>query len=79
MGTVLVLPDYKINNDDPGKTPVHKETRKCDNGDQDQYEHVATIPEGEDKWGRDNNISKITDVNQKEMLQWNWMLPTLPF
>jgi hypothetical protein len=76
-GRLSVLPEDEINNDDPAETQVHEEAR--DPEYEDQEEDDLTLPEGEDNRGRDDILSKITEDDQKEMLEENRMLLKLLF
>ena len=76
-GRVSVLPEDEINDDDPAETQVHEEAR--DPEDEDEDEDDSTLPEAEDNRGRDDILSKITEDDQKEMLEQNRMLLKLLF
>jgi hypothetical protein len=76
-GRVSVLPEDEINDDDPAETQVHEEAR--DPEDEDEAEVDSSLPEGEDNRGRDDILSKITEDDQKEMLEQNRMLLKLLF
>jgi hypothetical protein len=76
-GRVLVLPEDEITDDDPAETQVHEEARDPD--DKEKDEDDSTLPAGKDNRGRDDIISKITEHNQKEMLELNRMLHKLLF
>jgi hypothetical protein len=67
MGRVSVLPEDEINDDDPAETQVHEEA--CDPDDEEEDEDDSTLPVGEDNRGRDDILSKISEDDQKEMLQ----------
>jgi hypothetical protein len=69
MGHVSLLPEDAINDDDPTKTEVHEEAHNRE--DEDEDEDDSTVPEGEDNRGRDDILSKITEDDQKEMLEQN--------
>jgi len=73
----LVLPEDEINDDDPTETQVHKEAPDPD--DEEEDEDDSTLPDGADNRGRDDILSKITEVDQKEMLEQNRMLHILRF
>jgi len=79
MGRASVLPVDEINDDDPAETQVHEEARDLDDEDEDEDEDDSTLPEGEDNQGRDNILSKITEDDQKELLEQNRMLLQLLF
>jgi len=68
-GRVSVLPEDEINDDDPAETQVHEEARNPDDEDEDEDEDDSTLPEGEDNRGRDDILLKITEDDQKEMLE----------
>jgi len=74
-GRVSVLPEDEIDDDDPAETQVHEEARDPD--DEEEDEDNSTLAEGEDNRGRDDILSKITEDNQKEMLEQNRMLHKL--
>jgi len=76
-GRVSVLPEDEINDDDPAETQVHEEAR--DPEDEDEDEDDSTLPEGEDNRGRDDILSKITEDDQREMLEQNRMQLKLLF
>jgi len=76
---VSVLPEDEINDDNPAETHVHQEARDPDDKDEDEDEDDSTLPEGEDNRGRDDILSKITEDDQKEMLEQNWMVFKLLF
>jgi len=78
-GRVSVLPDNEINDDDLAETQVHEEARDPDDEDEDEDEDDSTSPEGEDNRGRDDILSKITEDDQKQMVELNWMLLKLLF
>jgi len=78
-GRVSVLPVDEINDDDPTETQVHEEARDPDDEDEDEDEDDSTLPEGEDNRGRDDILSKITEDDQKEMLEQIRMLLKLLF
>jgi hypothetical protein len=63
------------NSNNPVETQVHEEARDPDDEDEDD----STLPETEDNRGRDDILSKITEDDQKEMLQQNRMLLKLLF
>jgi hypothetical protein len=44
-GRVSVLPEDKINDDDPAETQVHEEA--CDPDDEDEDEDDSSLPEGD--------------------------------
>jgi hypothetical protein len=69
---VSVLPEDEINDDDPAETQVHEEAR--DPEDEDEDEDDSTLTEREDNQGKDDILSKITEDDQKEMLEQNRML-----
>jgi len=73
LGRVSVLPEDEINDDDPAETQVHKEALDPDDEDEDEDEYDSTLPEGEDDRGRGDILSKITEDDQKEMLEQNRM------
>jgi len=64
----------KSNDDDPSETQVHKEARNPDDEDEDEDEDDSTLPEAMDNQGRDDILSKISEDDQKEMLEQNRML-----
>jgi hypothetical protein len=74
---VLVLPEDNINDDDPSETQVYEEAHDSDDEEEDDKD--STSPEGEDNQGRDDILSKITEDDQKEILEYNWMLLKLLF
>jgi len=76
-GRVSVLPEDEINDDYPAETQVLEAARDPD--DEDKDEDDSTLPEGEDNRGRDDILSKITEDDQKEMLEQNRMLLKLLF
>jgi hypothetical protein len=76
-GRVSVLPEDEINDDDPAETQVHEESHDPEDKDKDKDD--STLPEGEDNRGRDDILSKITEDDQKEMLEQNRMLLKLLF
>jgi len=53
------------NSNNPVETQVHEEA--CDSDDEEQDD--STLPETADNRGRDDILSKITEDDQKEMLQ----------
>jgi len=63
------------NSNKPVETQVHEEARDRDDDDEDD----STLPETEDNRGRDDILSKITEDDEKEMLQQNRMLLELLF
>jgi hypothetical protein len=63
------------NSNNSVETQVHEDTRDPDDEDDDD----STLPETEDNRGRDDILSKITEDNQKEMLEQNRMLLKLLF
>jgi len=71
-GRVSVLPEDEMNDDDPAETHVHEEARDPD--DEEEEEDDSTLPEGEDNRDRDDILSKITEDDQKVMLEQNRML-----
>jgi len=73
-GHVSGQPEEGINDDDPAETEVHEDARDPDNEDEDEEEDDSTLPEGEDNRGRDDILSKITEDDQREMLEQNRML-----
>jgi hypothetical protein len=79
MGRVSILPDDEINDEDPAETQVHEEACDPDNEDEDEDEDDSTLPEGKNNRAGDDTLSKITEDNQKEMLEQNWMLLKLQF
>jgi hypothetical protein len=79
MGHVSVLPEDKINDDDSPDTQVHEEARYPDDEHEDEDADDSTLPQGEDNRGRDDILSKITEDDQKEMLEHNRMLLKLLF
>jgi len=78
-GRGSVVPEDKINIDDPVKTKFHEKARGPDDEGQDKDEDESTLPEDEDNWGRDNILSKTTEDDQKGMLEENRMLLNLLF
>jgi len=78
-GHVSVLPVDEINAHDPAEIQVHEEARDPDDEDEDEVEDDSTLPEGEDNRGRDDILSKITEDDQKKMLEQNRMLLQLLF
>jgi hypothetical protein len=78
-GRVSVLPEDEINDDDPAETQVHEEACDPDNEDEDEDEADSTLPQSEVNRGRDDILSKITEDDQKEMLEQNRMLHKLLF
>jgi hypothetical protein len=76
-GHVSVLPEHPINDDDPAETQVHKEARNPD--DAEEHKDDTILPEREDNRCRDDILSKITEDDQKEMLEQNRMLLKLLF
>jgi len=79
LGRVSVPPDDEINYDNAGDTQVHEEACDPDEEDDDEDEDDSTFPERENNSGRDDILSKITEDDQKEMLNQNWMLLKLLF
>jgi len=67
------------NSNNPVETQVHKEARDPDDKDEVEDEDDLTLPETADNHGRDNILSKITEDDQKEILQHNRMLLKLVF
>jgi len=70
---ILVLPDTNINDDDPAETEGHEQASNPDDADDDEDNDDSTLPDGEDIWGRDNTLSKITKDKQMEILELNWL------
>jgi len=61
----------------PPRLKFTRKPRDADNEDEDQDD--STLQEGEDNRGRDDILSKITEDDQKEMLEQNRMLLKLLF
>jgi hypothetical protein len=71
------------NSKNPVETQVHEEARDPDDEDKDKDKDKdkddSTLPETVDHRGRDDILSKITEDDQKEMLEQNRMLLILLF
>jgi hypothetical protein len=69
------------NSNNPVETQVHEEARDPDDEDEDEDEDQddSTLLETADNCGRDDILSKITEDDQKKMLQQNRMLLKLLF
>jgi len=67
------------NSNNPFETQVHEEACNPHDKDEDEDEDDSTLPETEDDRGRDDILSKITEDDEKEMLQQNRMLLKLLF
>jgi hypothetical protein len=65
------------NSNNPVETQVHEEARDPDDEDKDKDD--STLLETADNRGQDDILSKITEDDQKEMLQQNRMLLKLLF
>jgi hypothetical protein len=74
---IMVLHEGEITDDDPPKTLVLNEAR--DHVAEEEDMDASPLPEGEDNRDRDDILSKITEDNQKEMLEQSWMLLKLLF
>jgi hypothetical protein len=73
-GCVSILLEDEIIDDNHADTLFHKEAHDPGDEDEDADEDTSTLPEGVDNRGRDNILSKITEDDQKEMLEENRML-----
>jgi hypothetical protein len=78
-GRVSVLQEDESNDEDLAETQVQDEAHDPDDEDEDKDKDDSTLPEGEDNQGRENTLSKITEDDQKEMIQQNRMLHKLLF
>jgi hypothetical protein len=78
-GCVSVLPEDDIFDDDPAVTQVHQGAHDPDDEDEDNDKDNSTLQEGEHNRRSDDILSKITEGNQKEMLEQNWILLKLLF
>jgi hypothetical protein len=78
-GRVSVQPEDEINDDYPAETQDHEEAHDPDNEDEDEDEDDSTLPQSEVNRGRDDILTKITEDDQLEMLEQNWMLLKLLF
>jgi len=63
------------NYNNPVETQVHEEAREAEDQDGDE----STLPEAADTRGQDDIFSKITEDDQKKMLQQNRILLKLQF
>jgi hypothetical protein len=70
-GHVWVQPHDEINHDHPAEIHVYKEARHPHNEDEDEDKDDSTLPEGENNRDRDDILAKITEDDQKEMLEQN--------
>jgi hypothetical protein len=68
-GGISVLPEDKFTNDDPHDTQDDEEVRNPDGEDEDKDTDDSHVPEGEVNGGRDDILSKMTNDDQKEMLE----------
>jgi len=73
-GHVSVLPEDEINDNDAAKTQHHEEAHDPDDQDKEEVQDDSTLPDGKDNRGRDDILSKITEDNEKEMLEQLRML-----
>jgi hypothetical protein len=78
-GRVSVLPEGEINDGHPARSEVHEEGRDPDDENEDEDQDDSTLPEGDDNRGREDILSKITEDDQKEMLEQTRMLRKLIF
>jgi len=78
-GRVSLLRQDEINDENPVGTQVHEEASNPDDEDEDEDADASPLHEGEDNQGRDTIMSKITEGNQMEISEQNWMLLELQF
>ena len=76
---ISVLPEDEIDDDDQVETQVHEEARDPDHEDEHEDEDDSTLPETDDKRGRDDILSKITKDDQQGMREHYRMVLKLRF
>jgi hypothetical protein len=69
-GCVSALPQDETNDDDPAETQLHEVAANPDNDDEHKAKDDTKLPEGKYSRGRDVILTRITEDDQQEMLEY---------
>jgi len=79
IGHISLIPDDTINDDNLVESHNYEEAPNLHDYDNDANKHHSAASELDDSRGQDDIISIFTNDNQKETLQYNWMVLNLLF